>query len=82
MPAQPDLKINQAKEIIEWILKNSANPDVTYFVGIEGAFRTKEKPEKNSGKGVYILTASYTDHGLLGMPKLSKRGQHTIILKS
>jgi hypothetical protein len=36
----------------------------------------------DAGKGVYILTASYTDHGLNGLPQLSKRGEHTIILKT
>jgi len=74
------LKTDQAREIIRWILKNNTNPDVTYFTGIQGAFRTKQKPEKDAGKGVYILTASYTDHGLKGRPQLSKRGQHTITI--
>jgi len=82
MPSHPDLKTNHAKEIVRWILKNSKNPDVTYFAGMEGTFRTKEKPEKNAAKGVYFLTASYADHGLPGMPQLSKRGQQTIILKN
>ena len=82
MPPHPDLKTAQVKEMISWILKNNTNPDVTYFTGIEGAFRTKQKPEKNAGKGVYILTASYTDHGLKGVPLSSKRGQQTIILKN
>ena len=82
MPPHPDLKTGQAKEIIHWILKNNTNPDIAYFTGIQGAFRTKQKPEKDAGKGVYILTASYTDHGLKGLPQLSKRGEHTIILKN
>jgi len=82
MPPHPDLNSTQAKEIIRWILENNTNPDVTYFTGIQGAFRTKQKPEKDAGKGVYILTASYTDHGVKGLPQLHKRGQQTIILKS
>ena len=82
MPPHPDLKTDQAREIIHWILKNNMNPDVTYFTGIQGAFRTKQKPEKDAGKGAYILTASYTDHGLKGLPQLSKRGEHTIVLKN
>ena len=81
MPPHPDLKTDQAKEIIRWILTNNTNPDVTYFTGIQGAFRTKQKPGMDAGKGVYILTASYTDHGLKALPHLSKRGEHTIILK-
>ena len=82
MPPHPDLKTDQAREIIRWILKNNTNPDVTYFTGIQGAFRTKQKPGTDTGKGVYILTASYTDHGLKGFPQLNKRGEHTIILKT
>jgi cytochrome c len=82
MPPHPDLKTGQAREMIRWILKNNTNPDVTYFTGIEGTFRTIQKPEKDAGKGVYILTASYTDHGLKGLPQSGKRGQQTIILKN
>ena len=66
MPPHPDLKIDQVREIVRWILKNSLDPDQSYFVGIEGAFRTKEKPTREPGKGIYILTASYTDHGMKG----------------
>ena len=82
MPAHLDLKPLQAKEIVSWILKNNTNPDVNYFAGIQGAFHTTQKPEKDARKGVYILTASYTDHGLKNLPQLSKHGLHTIVLKS
>ncbi len=81
MPPHPDLKIDQAKEIVRWILENNSNPNLYYFTGIEGAFRTKEKPDKEYHKGVYILTASYTDHGLKDIHKLRKRGQYTMVLK-
>ena len=82
MPPHPELKTGQAREIIHWILKYNTNPDVAYFTGIQGAFRTKQKPGKEAGKGVYILTASYADHGLKGLPQSGKRGEHTIILKN
>lgn len=84
MPPHPDLKIEQAREVVKWILKNNADPDQNYIAGIEGAFRTKEKPSKEPGKGVYILTASYTDHGIKGTPRSpgSKLGQHTLVLKN
>ena len=62
MPPHPDLKIEQVKEIVRWILQNNDDPNQNYIAGIEGAFRTKEKPAKES-KGVYVLTASYSDHG-------------------
>jgi cytochrome c len=82
MPPHTGLKIQQAREMISWILTNNSNPDFTFFVGIQGAFRTKQKPIRNTGKGVYVLTASYADHGLNGLPQSSKRGVHTVVLKS
>lgn len=82
MPPHPDLKIEQTKQIIDWVFQNNSNPDIAYFPGMEGAFRTKEKPANDAGKGVYILTASYTDHGLKDKQQLRKRGHHTIVLKS
>lgn len=78
MPAQPDLKPEEAKEIVRWILQSSQYPNEFYQVGLTGSFPAKEKI---SDKGVYILTASYIDHGLADKPHLKKRGQHTIVLK-
>jgi len=86
MPPHPDLKIEQVKEIVRWILKNNDDPDQNYIAGIEGAFRTKEKPK--DPKGVYVLTASYTDHGAKNPPQSdgmirqgTKVGQQSIVLK-
>ena len=87
MAPHPDLKIEQVKEIVRWILKNNDDPDQNYIAGIEGAFRTRERPAGDS-KGVYILTASYTDHGRMETPQSdgiiregTKVGQQTIVLK-
>ena len=81
MPSNTDLKPEEIKEVLKWILKNNGDPDTFYLAGIKGAIRIKEKSEKDTGKGVYVLTASYTDHGLAGKPQLKKRGQHSIIIK-
>jgi cytochrome c len=86
MPPHPDLNVQDVKEVVSWILRNNSDPDFIYFVGTEGSFRTKVKPEKASDAGVYLLTASYMDHG----PKNSaneadshrRRGRHTIVLRS
>lgn len=80
MPPHPDLKLEKAKEIVRWILKHNTDPDKNYLTGIEGAFKTKALV--NSEKGVYVLTASYTDHGINDIPQSCKQGQQTIILKS
>lgn len=82
MPAHQTLKTKQTRQIISWILKNNLNPNLTYYTGMDGAFRTKEKPVNNAGKGVYILTASYTDHGVKGSLQIRKYGQHSILLKN
>jgi cytochrome c len=88
MPPHPDLKIEQVSEIVRWILKTNEDPHQNYIAGIEGAFRTKERPARHH-TGVYILTASYTDHGITETPQPdgivregSKVGQHTIVLKN
>jgi cytochrome c len=78
MPPQPEIKKEQVKEMLNWILKHSADRNTCYYTGLEGAFRTGE----NTGKGVYILTASYTDRGLKNIPQSGKRGEHTIVLSA
>jgi len=80
MPANPDFTEVQSKQIIEWIFKNAENPNRNYYVGTEGAFKTTVKPD--IAKGSYILTASYTDHGLNGVSKSNQRGQHRIVIHS
>lgn len=80
MPANSDFTETQSKQIIEWIFKNAENPNRNYYVGTEGTFKTRIKPD--IAEGNYILTASYTDHGLKGVPKSNKRGQHTIVIHS
>ena len=82
MPPHPDLQIDQAKTLVSWILKNNSNPDQTFYIGIEGSIRTREKPSKEPGKAVYILTANYTDHGLKNAERSGKKGIHTIVLRN
>jgi len=82
MPPHPELQIGEAEELVRWILDNNSDPDHTFYTGIEGAIRTKEKPREASGKGVYMLTASYVDHGVKGTERSSKKGLHTIMLKN
>jgi cytochrome c len=63
MPPHPDLKKEDVHEIVKWILGNGDDPNLNYFVGLQGAFRTMEKPSESSSRAAYILTASYVDHG-------------------
>lgn len=82
MPPHPDLNKEQAKEMAHWILENNLDLDKNYLAGIEGVFKTKEKPPLHSKKGIYVLTASYTDRGINDLPQSRKQTQQTIILKS
>ena len=86
MPPHPDLEVHQVSEIVTWILRYNSDPDLIYFVGSEGALRTKNKPLNASPAGVYLLTASYMDHGAKNPSNEfrapGKRGQHTLVLKS
>jgi len=81
MPANPDMQINDAREIVRWIRKNSTNPNVDYLPGLDGVFRTIPRPSKDGGKGVYVLTATYTDHGVPQLPQQRLEGKHSIVLK-
>jgi cytochrome c len=78
MPPHADITQQQARQIIQWILKNAADPNRDLYAGLEGSFRTRAKSQT---QGLYILTATYLDHGLKDMPQLRQSGQHTILLK-
>jgi cytochrome c len=86
MPPHPDLEVQDAKKMVTWILKYNADPELTYFVGTDGALRTREKPANASAAGVYVLTASYLDHGPRnqnnGLHTQGKRGLHVVVLRS
>ncbi|QHT71513.1 c-type cytochrome [Rhodocytophaga rosea] len=78
MPPHADITPQQARQIIQWILNNAADPNYDLYAGLEGSFPTRTKSQTG---GLYVLTASYLDHGLKDMPQLRQSGQHTILLK-
>ncbi len=84
MPPHPDLKVEDVKQMVTWILKNNSDRDFLYFVGTQGTLRIKEKPVNVSSTGVYFLSASYLDHGVEDTNKeigtQRKRGQHALVL--
>lgn len=86
MPPHPDLEVQDVKDMVAWILKNSSDPDLTYFVGTVGALRTGKKPANVSPAGVYVLTASYLDHGPRNpdnqLHTQGKRGHLALVLRS
>lgn len=82
MPAHPAMKNDEIREMISWILTNNSNPNISYYPGIEGAFRTKVKTAKEKGKEILVITASYTDHGEKGSAQNKKYGQYTVLLNA
>jgi cytochrome c len=60
MPSHPELSRQDIKNTVLWILKNGADPDDNYFIGLNGLIpaATIKYP------GAYVFTASYVDHGL------------------
>lgn len=80
MPAQPEMKKEDVILILDWVFKNSQDPNYTFYSGTEGAFKTREQPSNNLEKDVYVLHAQYIDNGLNNYPRSSKKGQHTMIL--
>lgn len=81
MPAQPDLEIDKISQILDWIFKNSKDPNYSFYAGTAGVFKTREQPLNKPEKAVYVVHAQYSDHGLNDSPNKSKKGKHTVVWK-
>jgi cytochrome c len=80
MPTHAELTNDEIETSVKWMYKQAANPNITYYTGLEGVFRTKTAPADK--KGTYIITASYTDHGLKATPgKQRLTGRDVMILQ-
>ena len=82
MPAHSANKTEEVREMISWILTNNSNPNISFYPGLEGAFRVKEKMANTTGKEILVITASYTDHGEKISTQNKKFGQHSVLLKA
>ncbi|MDB4920120.1 c-type cytochrome [Mucilaginibacter sp.] len=78
MPTHPELSAEEVKRTVQWIFKYAKDTDVSYYVGTTGTFRTKLSAAAGK-KGVYMLTASYMDHGLKMVKHL--KGQDVVVLR-
>ena len=76
MPPHPGVARSQIMDIIQWILTDAADAAINYFTGLSGAFRTNE-----SQSGVYIIKATYTDHGDTGTPFSGKTGTAIVVIR-
>lgn len=62
MPSHPDMQIDEAKDIVHWLLRNAADQDLQITKGTEGLIKTKPNPNVGA-KAFYVLSAFYRDHG-------------------
>ncbi|MBA4168178.1 MAG: c-type cytochrome [Chitinophagaceae bacterium] len=79
MPTHPDLSEKEAQLIVQWIIENTNDPDVDYFRGGEGSLRVRPSPNATAD-GVFVLKATYADHGIDNLPSSSLMGQDVISL--
>jgi cytochrome c len=80
MPTHTELPVAEIKSTVQWILKHAADPGVNYYIGLGGSFRIKP-PAAPRSNDIYVLTASYVDHGSKSMPgKQRLRGQDVVVL--
>lgn len=75
MPTHPELSDAQIKNMVQWIVQNASAPNVHYYIGLEGNINL-ETANKN---GAYVLTASYTDHGINNTLRLE--GRDAVVIK-
>jgi cytochrome c len=82
MPSHPELTMEQAAACVTWILKTAGDSESNYYTGTEGAFRvTVPSDSKSRDKGMLVLTASYTDHGLKDDPSQRMQGRDAIRIR-
>jgi cytochrome c len=78
MPSHPEIKMDEAKKIVSWIIKSASDKNVNYYSGTTGSFRIQSPDPK--GKSAFLITASYTDHGLPDVSDSKKSGQATVMI--
>jgi cytochrome c len=79
MPMHPELSAQEAHDIASWILENAQNPNLNYYTGTEGSIKLKS-PDGAEKKGAFMLSATYSDHGVKNEPKQSLTSKDMILL--
>jgi cytochrome c len=73
MPAHPELTDDEIRSTVQWVFKNAADLNTAYYNGTPGIIRiSRDKP------GAYVITASYTDHGIKGTTEKRLKGYDRI----
>jgi cytochrome c len=80
MPSHPELTETMAGRMVKWILKYAEEPELNYFVGLQGMLPLN-KPAANVRHGLFVVTAFYTDHGTLDSPNKKITGSDHIFIQ-
>jgi len=80
MPSHPELNLEDTHKIVQWIQKNGSDPNLDYLSGIDGSIQLSP-PAGSGNKGIFMLTASYTDHGTTENPKQHITGRDVIAIR-
>ena len=75
MPSHPELNKEQAASMVQWILQIAADANTDYYIGTTGSFQIPANK-----KGAYLLTASYTDHGLENDNSPGLKGEDRVVI--
>lgn len=81
MPTHTELTKQETQKMVQWILRNSADSNNSYYTGTEGAFRIQSVHGLYK-KAVYMLIASYTDHGTKDDSTHRLKGQDVVIIRA
>jgi cytochrome c len=81
MPSNSDFTPDQINMIIRWLLTINKESNVFYQAGLKGTLQLPKENDKIAQKGVYVLTASYIDHGINNNQNMRRKGQHSILIK-
>ncbi len=80
MPTHPELTDSAAGQMVRWILNYTNDPGLNYLIGLKGALPLN-KPSNNLLKGIYVMTAFYTDHGTADFPDKRISGSDQLMLQ-
>jgi cytochrome c len=80
MPTHPELNAAAAGQMVNWILKYAGDPELNYFVGIQGTLLLN-KPRGDTHRGLFIVQAYYTDHGTATLSDKKITGTDQIVIR-
>lgn len=80
MPSHEELTDGQLHDIVLWILKDAADPTVSYYVGTQGTIRMQASGAPGTHGGM-VLTARYTSPAPADHPEQAAYGKDTVILR-